>query len=139
MQAKVRCDDVATIYIDGQYVGSTTSSTDVWESDTVSDTTSVIAVKCYNRQDSSDGLIVWLSNGFTSGYYWRCSDTVDEDWYTMDYNDTGWQRALVLSTAVPKADFPVPSRWIWSDDGTHTQSNKITYCRGDLRMTHLID
>ena len=132
MHAKVRCDDVATIYVDGQYVGDTTNSTDVWESDSIPDTTSVIAVRCYNKGDSNGSLITWLSNGFTSGYYWRCSSSEEEDWYTQNYNDSWWERALVLSTDVPTSQFPVPSRWIWSADDTHTQANKTTFCRGDL-------
>ena len=69
MKARVRCADAATIYIDGQYIATTSNTSDVWEADDVPDTISVIAVKCRTVIGSSRGLISWLSSGFTSGYY----------------------------------------------------------------------
>ncbi len=98
------CDNVMTIFINGQDV----ASSDAWETPVVKDVTkffqkgeNVIAVQAKNRAGPA-GLLVGLvvgdkiRYGVVSDDTWRAAEKVAAGWKAVNYDDSAWARASVL-------------------------------------------
>jgi hypothetical protein len=74
-----------------------------------------------------------------TGGNWKCSDTFHAYWNTLQFNDSMWQSALLLTmpTSAPwsdiKSQFQDTTSWIWS-----TVDADEAYCRLNLRMFRFI-
>ena len=136
IQAKVRCDDIAIIYVDGVQQGVTTGYTDRWISMVPNDA-SLVAVDCENfSQGDPGGLLVWLANGVISDTTWKCSATNDTNWYGLGYDDSAWMNAYVVQDNPTSTtdrywsedtEFPRDAKWIWRDSDFRVEDH--SYCR----------
>ena len=145
MTVKVRCDDRATIYIDGEYVGGTSLSTEVWTDGSISDSAQVIAVECENTGQNDAGLIASFSNGLATDSTWRCTGDSFQGWERATFDDQQWSNAYVaqknsdpVSRWEKDLNFLPDAEWIWrraylgnEEDPGHS------YCRGRLRECEL--
>lgn len=133
-EAKVRCDDIAhAIYVDGQNVGSTTSSDDVWTSN-IGDNIDFIAVDCENT-GAWGGLIASFGNGLTTDNTWRCSSKPHSRWYEKDFDDIDCNKAYIIESNPTYTDVPLwvrdNAKWIWRDSSYEESTH--SYCRERLR------
>lgn len=128
-QAKVRCNDQASIYIDGEFRHNTTSDREVWTGD-LPWNASLIAVSCLNT-GYYGGLTAAFSNGLIMGDDWQCANMVDNDWYMPTYNDRLWKNAIPSNLQTTLLNFPFYAKWMWSEDGRYTTGG-TTQCRGKI-------
>ena len=134
VDVKVRCDDVAIIYIDGTMVGSTSGSMEIWSQEATASARS-IAIHCRNN-DGAGGFIASFSNGLTTDNTWRCSHAIVDGWYEENFDDSDWDRAYVVQANDGRGQtwskdngFPDNAKWIWR---SKIQVNSNSYCRGKL-------
>lgn len=93
---------------------------------------SVIAVKCYHQYAyPRGGVIASVSNGFVTDSFWRCSTVEEEDWFSVDYNDTSWETAVHVSVSADSR-FPTSAEWIWATGAGYARRRSTTYCRGRI-------
>lgn len=124
--------------MDGQLVDNTTNS-ELWQGH-VPDHVSVIAVKCYHQYSyPRGGVIASLSNGFVTDSFWRCSSVEEDDWFSVDYNDTSWETALLLpvNTIAGRNQLPSSARGVWARGNGYYTAGSTTYCRGRPSINRL--
>lgn len=122
-----------TVYVDG--VSSGDSSNENVLKREFANTPQLIAVQC-QRDPSTTGLILAsLSNGFISGDSWKCnkdsSSSVSNDWHRVDFDDSKWEPAVVISqgnTIDGVSDNAAPIWW----RAPNNEDELMSYCRGTV-------
>ena len=139
----VRCNDQATVYIDGKLMGTTIEKTEIWTGD-VPNNASTVAIKCENTADYG-GLIASFSNGLITDGDWKCAkDVTGMSWIEISYDDSHWPGAEVLHSVYRQdlytgftPNFPDYIPWIWMDDFSPAKTGAI-FCRRQLgRLLYL--
>ena len=123
---KVRCDDLATIYLDGELKATTAYHTQT-ATILISEENSVVGIKCQNtggpygiRGEVIDpsGNVVMVTDKS-----WKCSNKLQDGWSTAGFiEDDTWQRATLKGTNV-----------IWTSSG----QDGTVYCRKYLPSVRL--
>ena len=137
MKFDVICDDVSTIYVDGEQ--KETSGTQVWNekaSVLIPGNTQVVGIKCYNSggpygimaqiKDSSNRVVA------VSDDSWHCSNSEEDGWSTLDFVEgENWKPAAYYNGQPPyKQDIGAwkgmspNKRVIWTETGDAT-----VFCR----------
>ena len=133
----VRCNDQATVYIDGKLVGNTTEKTEIWAGD-VPKNASTVAIKCENTA-AYGGLIASFSNGLITGGDWKCAAYVPGmSWTETSFDDTEWGGATEQGSTYRidtqtglTPNFPDHIPWIWTSGRTFS-SRGTTHCRRQI-------
>ena len=132
------------VYIDGQAIASPSTSVigeNHWHSN-VEKEMQVIAVECESTGGFA-GFIAYAGDVMISDGSWKCSETVEENWYKVEFNDSDWSNAFKIEKNYPKKHtyldnpirdhdgyFPQTAWWLWSS-GTYNATEVSTiYCRG---------
>ena len=139
---RVRCDDVAEVYLNGILVGNTRNMEDIWI-ERMSNDTHLIAVSCTNGYRSG-GLLMSVENVLVSNTKWKCSKNVENvaDWYKAEFNDSAWGEAFKIADndgsiwqkepSWKQVDFPISAQWIWADENWELPDGaapETIYCR----------
>lgn len=140
MPARVTCDDRPTVYADGVYVGR--NEDDFHWSGELADDITLLAVQCTNNEKIG-GFLASVGDVLISDSTWKCSDTLVDNWYGMDFDDDDWSNAYVLSDALfydfrDELGFEDYVQWLWYNENNHEVTT--VYCRGrtgKLRPIHL--
>ena len=130
---KVRCDDEATIYVDGAEVGRTVLWDEVWNGQ-ITDDRHLLAVACYDI--GGEGFLMASVGGPTvatddsrtvfpvvSDMAWRCSSTFVSDWYGVAFDDSSWNSAYEIGPT----GFETNAKHIWANE--HLNTIGFSYCR----------
>ena len=114
----MRCDDLATIYLDGELKATTAHHTQT-ATILISEETAVVGIQCQNTGGPNgiwgevadpSGSVVMVTDKF-----WKCSNKLQDGWSTAGFiEDDNWQRATLIRTNV-----------IW----TSSWNDKTVYCR----------
>lgn len=135
----MRCNNQASIYIDGEFRHSTTSATEVWTGD-LPWGASLISVSCRNTWRYG-GLTAAFSNGLVIGEDWQCADEVESDWYMPTYNVSLWENAVAIQSNWQNGvgtllNFPSYAKWMWSGGSYYyvhsIHQARTTHCRGTI-------
>ena len=119
-----RADDIADIYADGVFL-MTISSPFKTSTATLPDNTRLLSVRATNKSGRY-GFIIKLSNGFVTDTHWRCSNTYNDNWYKLSFNDDEWQPARVVTwPSVWEPHGLDPAKIIWA-----RAYADVVYCRG---------
>ena len=135
VKARIRCDDKADIFVNGQLAHSTLAWTDVWMAALGADV-SVVAVKCKNDLGFG-GLIASFSSGIVSSRHWKChSGKPSERWTQIDFDDSDWQHPCEWTDAIreskKRSAFPEEAKWIWLPTCDRDKEYHAVYCRVSL-------
>ena len=123
-----RAHEWANVRVDGSSsVVTHISGTDTAAEVTLPNNTRLLAVFAEDRSDNDQsGFLIKLSNGFITGSHWKCTHSHPEYYWTLTYNDTDWQQAVVYS-------------WQWGEHQLHPAEyisgeeyggNHQVWCRG---------
>ena len=119
-----RADDIADIYADGVFL-MTISNPFSTSTATLPDNTRLLSVNATNV-GGNYGFIIKLSNGFVTDTHWRCSNTYNDNWNKLSFNDDEWQPARVLSWPSHWSPHRLdPAKIIWVKSYAD-----VVYCRG---------
>ena len=116
-----RADNSADVYADGDFLMKIPDYLSTYTA-TLPNNTRLLSVKAINSR-AIHGFIIKLSNGFVTDTHWRCSNTYNDNWNKLSFNDDEWQPAKKVT--LPWDHGLDPAEFIWAK--TYT---KIVYCRG---------
>ena len=92
----------------------------------------VIAVRGYNY-NGPGGIVGSFSDGSVTDSSWKCTRSVDDDWYMTNFNDSSWPNAYITNLTTftwqkyPFNGISKSAQWIWS--GSFTDEYVTVYCR----------
>ena len=119
-----RCDDSATVYVDGSKIFDVRNS---FTRNIIPKATRVVAVQGHNDKDNAF-IVAGFSNGFkTDTEKWKCTDQLYLGWKTAGYNDGHWSPASDKNRSGFDADFVNDERTIWT---ANVFENSDVFCRG---------
>ena len=124
------------MYIDGHKIGSTKKNTS-WSS-TIPATSRLIAVDD-NSTKGVGSIFISVSNGFQSNQQvlsrWKCSsDNEDVGWTKTNFDDEGWQDAVVTNNKKKKLLKSILKRFHNGQNVTGVLPIWITYGGGEGRV-----
>ena len=101
----------------------------------------LLAVKCFDNAGAGYFLAAVGHEGniLVSDGSWKCSNTLEDDWYKLDFDDSAWTKAYDFDwkDRFP-ADFPDEAAFLWIDDDYNRKSglsywaDRTIYCRSPI-------
>ena len=144
------CDDIQHVYAAHSLGVDEIGTLDKWNTTLhvkIPTITKVLAISCKNKGGPA-GLLGSTNDGrILTNSTWKCSNTLESDWNTVDFDDSSWPDAVQVDTNV--APGPVHHGWkvqnqidptaVWIS----TQENNIpagttSYCRLKLGQAPLV-
>ena len=132
------------MYIDGQAMASISNSPmgeEHWHSDVNKDM-QIMAVECETNNGFAD-FIAYAGDVLISDGSWKCSETEEDNWYQMDFNDSEWKNAIKIERNYPEThihyshpnrehdgNYPESAWWMWSSRIHDIADASAIYCRG---------
>ena len=119
-----RADDRAYIYTDGDFLMTIRGPFSTFTA-TLPDNTRLLSV---NATDTGGGygIIIKLSNGFVTDTHWRCSNTYNDNWNKLSFNDDEWEPPRIVTWSSRWTPHGLdPAEIIWTERYT-----PVVYCRG---------
>ena len=137
-------DNAMDLYLNGSLVASSAdweTASVVWDELADGD---VIAVHASDANDDLAGLgafvaeVNWDGGKGVTDTSWKVSTTLETDWETQGYDDSGWAQATLYGAygvapwGQQVANFPTDSaaHWIWSDDNEGDDDVYLRYTIG---------
>ena len=148
VDVRVRCDDYATVYINGIKHDRISSNVEV----TLAVDFKLLAIKCVDTGGFGGFMAVAYHNGkvLVSDGQWTCKGrlhVVERYWYSLDFDDSNWLRATAIeknNSRRPRLQryrprYPNRATWIWIDrdfqrrSGIKNNVKRTIYCRSPGR------
>ena len=140
---------MGNVYIDGQAMASISTSLmgeEDWHSNVNKDM-QIMAVECEGNNGFA-GFIAYAGGVLISEGSWKCSETEEDNWYQMDFNDSEWSNAFKIERNYPEthiyhshyirehdANYPESAWWLWSSRLYRYAKGNVIYCRGKTGKT----
>ena len=99
----------------------------------------VVAIHCVDNS-APGGILAHLSNGEGTDETWKCSDSFEEHWNQISFDDSGWDDGYEIiqypggiwgSGVSGMTGNPY---WIWTNDWTDEPTDKTVYCRKTIQL-----
>ena len=135
---------MGNVYIDGQAIASPSTSMigeNHWHSN-VDKKMQVMAVECESTGGFA-GFIAYVGDAMISDGSWKCSETMEENWYKAKFDDSEWNHAFKIERNYLNKDtyldnpirdhdgyFPQSAWWLWSSGAYNATEVSTIYCRG---------
>ena len=135
---------MGNVYIDGQAMASISTSLmgeEHWHNNVNKDM-QIMAVECEGNIGFA-GFIAYAGDVLISDGSWKCSETEEDNWYQMDFNDSEWNNAFKIERNYPEThryfdnpirdhdgNYPESAWWLWSSRIYDPAEVSVIYCRG---------
>ena len=101
-----------------------------------------MAIECEANNGFID-FIAYAGGVLISDGSWKCSETEEDNWYQMDFNDNEWENAIEIERNYPEThlyysnyireydgNYPESAWWMWSSGIHDIGEVSVIYCRG---------
>lgn len=127
-------DDSGQLFLNGNEINDLKNANNRYDLDAVMlpIDAKVIAVKGTNKDDDDAGILASSSDGFIStNTSWKCSKEYEKGWVGVDFDDSKWPQASVVTSANNKPIVGIShhASWIWTDNYKPDNGDKEVFCR----------